>query len=158
MAGVHPGLFFMKLEEEIKQIKFLSPHQKAVLNLIFTASWLQARHQQFFKGYGITNQQFNILRILKGQHPKSLSAKEIKSRMLDQNSDVSRLLSRMLQKKLIQKQICSTDKRATDVFITEKGIQLLRQINKFQTALDSTLQLSEAEATVLSNLLDKSRG
>lgn len=148
----------MKLEEEIKQAKFVSPHQKAVLNLIFTASWLQTRHQQFFKSFDITNQQFNILRILKGQHPKSLSAKEIKSRMLDQNSDVSRLLARMLQKKLIQKQICSTDKRATDVFITDKGIELLGRINKFQSTLDSTLKLSEAEATTLSNLLDKCRG
>lgn len=148
----------MKIEEEIKQSKFVSAHQKAVLNLLFTASWLQARHQQFFKSYGITNQQFNILRILKGQHPKSLSAKEIKKRMLDQNSDVSRLLGRMLAKQLIQKETCRADKRASDVSITDKGIQLLSQLNKFQASLDSTLQLSEAEATALSNLLDKSRG
>lgn len=148
----------MKLEDEIKQSKFVSAHQKAVLNLLFTASWLQAKNNQFLKPFGITGSQFNILRILKGQHPKSLSAREIKSRMLDQNSDVSRLLSRMLQKKLIQKRVCATDKRATDVFITEKGIELLGRINKFQHALDSTLQLSDEEAVTLSNLLDKSRG
>ncbi|MCK6617762.1 MAG: MarR family transcriptional regulator [Cyclobacteriaceae bacterium] len=148
----------MKIEDEIKQTKFVSPHQKAVLNLLFTASWLQARHQQFFKSFGITTQQFNILRILKGQHPKSLSAKEIKSRMLDQNSDVSRILSRMVAKKLIQKQTCPADKRAADIFITEQGIELLSRVNKYQQNLDTTLQLSESEATTLSNLLDKSRG
>jgi DNA-binding MarR family transcriptional regulator len=148
----------MKIEEEIKQTKFFSAHQKAVLNLLFTASWLQAKHQQFFKAYGITSHQFNILRILKGQHPKSLSAKEIKSRMLDQNSDVSRLLSRLLDKKLIQKKTCPADKRAADVFITHKGIALLEQINKFQTSLDAILQLTDTEADALSHLLDKSRG
>jgi DNA-binding MarR family transcriptional regulator len=148
----------MKIEDEIKQTKFVSTHQKAVLNLLFTASWLQAKHQQFFKVYGLTSHQFNILRILKGQHPKSLSAKEIKSRMLDKNSDVSRLLSRLLDKGLIQKETCRADKRAADVFITDKGIALLEQINKFQRSLDATLQLPDAEAATLSNLLDKSRG
>lgn len=148
----------MKLEDEIKQSKFVSTHQKAVLNLLFTASWLQAKHQQFFKGYGITHQQFNILRILKGQYPKSISAKEIKSRMLDPNSDVSRLLSRLLAKGLIQKQTCTKDKRSTDVFIAEKGIRLLHEINKHQLQLDGSLKLTEEEATQLSNLLDKSRG
>jgi DNA-binding MarR family transcriptional regulator len=67
-----------------------------VINLLYTASWLQSKQQDFFKPYGITAQQFNILRILKGQHPKSISATEIKLRMLDKNSDVSRLLDRLL--------------------------------------------------------------
>ena len=148
----------MKIEDEIKQTKFSSPYQKAVLNLIFTTSWLEGRYQQFFKGFGITNQQFNILRILKGQHPKSISAKEIKSRMLDQNSDISRLLDRLFKKGLIQKQTCPNDKRATDVSISEKGINLLAEINKHQKILDTILELTEAEAQQLSDLLDKSRG
>src|SRR5687768_7809562 len=94
-AKKHPH---MKIEEEIRQTKFKSPHQKALLNLIFTANWLQNKQQEFFKPFGVTSQQFNILRILKGQHPNVLSGTEIKSRMLDKNSDVSRLLDRLILK------------------------------------------------------------
>src|SRR5688572_14068516 len=105
----------MKIEEEIKQPKFRDAWQKAVVNLLYTANWLQNKNQEFFKSYGITAQQFNILRILKGQHPASISATEIKSRMLDKNSDVSRLLDRLVTKQLVLKQLCPKDKRAFDV-------------------------------------------
>lgn len=148
----------MKIEDEIKQSKFKNPSQKAVINLIFTASWLQGRHQDFFKSFGLTNQQFNILRILKGQHPKSTSATEIKSRMLDKNSDVSRLLDRLAAKNLIRKQICPNDKRAADITITEAGLIILADLEKRQAEIDGVLNLSEEEANQLSNLLDKSRG
>jgi DNA-binding MarR family transcriptional regulator len=148
----------MKIEEEIKQPKFKSGHQKAVINLLYTASWLQGRQQDFFKPFNITPQQFNILRILKGQYPKSISGTEIKARMLDKNSDVSRLLDRLVAKNLISKQICPNDKRATDVSITEQGLELLRDLDKFQSQIDEVMSLTEEEALQLSNLLDKSRG
>ena len=148
----------MKIEEEIKQPRFKSGHQKALINLLYTASWLQGRQQDFFKPFKITPQQFNILRILKGQHPKSISGTEIKARMLDKNSDVSRLLDRLVAKNLISKQICPNDKRATDVSITEQGLELLRDLDKFQSQIDEVMSLTEDEALQLSNLLDKSRG
>lgn len=148
----------MKIEDEIKQPKFKDPFQKAVINLIFTASWLQSKHQDFFKTAGITNQQFNILRILKGQHPKSTSATEIKSRMLDRNSDVSRLLDRLVLKKFITKQVCPNDKRAADITITQDGLSILAELDKRQAEIDRVLNLTEEEAKQLSDLLDKSRG
>ncbi len=148
----------MKIEDEIKQPKFKSAYQKAVINLIFTTNWLQDQHQKFFKSIGITVQQFNILRILKGQHPKSISASEIKLRMLDKNSDVSRLLDRMAVKKLITKKTCPNDKRAADVSITSEGLAVLAAIEKKQNEINNILHISEAEATQLSNLLDKARG
>src|SRR5688500_11656104 len=148
----------MKIEEEIKQPKFKSGHQKALINLLYTASWLQGRQQDFFKPFKITPQQFNILRILKGQHPKSISATEIKLRMLDKNSDVSRLLDRLMAKNLITKRICPNDKRATDVNITEPGLELLKALEKYQNELDGVLSISPDEATHLSGLLDKCRG
>jgi DNA-binding MarR family transcriptional regulator len=148
----------MKIEDEIKQSKFKNPSQKAVINLIFTASWMQGKHQDFFKSVGLTNQQFNILRILKGQHPKSTSATEIKSRMLDKNSDVSRLLDRLAVKNLINKQTCPNDKRAADITITAAGLTILADLEKRQIEIDGVLNLSEDEANQLSNLLDKSRG
>lgn len=147
----------MRIEEEIKQKVFSSPQQKAVLNLLFTAGWLQARNNQFFKQFGITGAQFNILRILKGQHPNSLSVGEIKSRMLDRNSDMPRLLSRLLDKGLIEKHTCPNDKRASDVFISQAGIELLQRINRQQDVLDRMLNLSDKEAMLLSDLLDKAR-
>lgn len=152
---LHPP---MKIEEEIKQLKFKSSHQKAIINLLFTASWIQTQQQQFFKTFGITNQQFNILRILKGQYPNAISATEIKSRMLDKNSDVSRLLDRLTAKKLILKQTCPKDKRAADVSITQEGLDILAELDKKQKQIDTVLSLSEKEAEELSNLLDKGRG
>lgn len=148
----------MRIEEEIKQHNFISPYQKAVINLLFTANWVVNEQQNYFKPFGITGQQFNVLRILKGQHPKSISAKEIKSRMLDKNSDMSRLLDRLLSKKLIEKKSCDKDKRASDVFITETGLTLLNEISRKQKTIDQVLKLTEAEAVQLSDLLDKCRG
>lgn len=145
-----------RIEDEIRQSKFSSARQKAVVNLIYTSNWLQANQQEFFKGFGITGQQFNILRILKGQYPKTLSGTEIKGRMLDRNSDVSRLLDRLAAKKLITKNTCPNDKRAWDVMITDTGLALLKQIGKMERQ-DSMLCLTEDEAIALSDLLDKAR-
>ncbi len=148
----------MKIEEEIKQQKFKTPLQKAVLNLLYTTNWMQGKQKDIFKTFGITLQQFNILRILRGQHPNSTSATEIKSRMLDKNSDVSRLIDRLLAKKVITKRVSSNDKRAADVNLTEEGLELLKAIDKKQHQIDSVLVLSDDEALMLSDLLDKSRG
>ena len=152
-----PYCQIMKIEEEIKQSKFRNAQQKAIINLIYTTNWLSSKQQDFMKPYGITSQQFNILRILRGQHPKSISGTEIKSRMLDRNSDVSRLLDRLAAKDLITKNICPQDKRAVDVAITNEGMKLLQTIDKSAEEMDSLLDLTEEEATMFSNLLDKAR-
>lgn len=155
------GILFlstMRIEEEIKQNRFQGPKQKAIINLIFTTNWLLNQQQDFFKPFGITAQQFNILRILKGQHPNAISAREIRSRMLDKNSDVSRLLDRLIRKALVEKKICPSDKRASDVFITTGGLDLLKQLDERQREMDNFIQLSDEEATQLSDLLDKTRG
>jgi DNA-binding MarR family transcriptional regulator len=148
----------MKIEEEIKQPKFRDAYHKAVVNLIFTSNWLQSKNQDFFKSYGITAHQFNLLRILKGQHPNSISATEIKSRLLDKNSDVSRMLDRLISKNLILKRACPKDKRAFDVLITDEGLEVLKSMEKFLPQRDRILELSEEEAMQLSDLLDKCRG
>ena len=148
----------MKIEDEIKQSSFRTPLQKAGINLLFTYHWMINQQKDFFKPYGITTQQFNMLRILRGQYPKSISGADIKSRMLDKNSDVSRLLDRLLFKKLVAKSQSNTDKRAADVLITEKGLELLKQIDTRINSLDNILDgLTTDEAIQLSMLLDKSR-
>jgi DNA-binding MarR family transcriptional regulator len=149
----------MKIEDEIKQPKFRNAHQKAVINLLYTANWLIDKNNAFFKSYRITNQQFNILRILRGQHPTKISGTEIKNRMIDKNSDVSRLLDRLIVKKLIEKSQCPNDKRAADVIITQSGLDLLAEIDKKMDQTDNdVMNLSPQEAEQLSQLLDKSRG
>jgi DNA-binding MarR family transcriptional regulator len=148
----------MTIEEEIKQSKFKSPYQKAVLNLLFTANWIQNRQKELFEPFGITGQQYNILRILRGQHPKAIPAVDIKSRMLDKNSDVSRLLDRLKAKKLVRKNQCLNDKRASDITITESGLRLLEELDSAINNLDKKLLgLSSEDAHLLSDLLDKIR-
>jgi DNA-binding MarR family transcriptional regulator len=134
-------------------------HHKVAVNLLYTAAWLDDRNKNFFKEYGITNQQFNILRILRGQLPNKISGAEIKNRMLDKNSDVSRLLDRLVLKKLVTKNQCPKDKRAVDVLITEPGLALLKKIDGKMDKNDlAVFHLTKTEATQLSDLLDKCRG
>lgn len=129
------------------------------MNLIYTANWLQGLQQDFFKAYGITSSQFNILRILRGQHPNRISGTEIKARMLDKNSDIPRLLERLLKKKLISKMPCPKDKRAADIIITQDGLDLLVKIDVYiDQTQKANLHLSKEEAYQLSSLLDKCRG
>ncbi|NOS57441.1 MAG: MarR family transcriptional regulator [Cyclobacteriaceae bacterium] len=149
----------MKIEDEIQQPKFRNVHHKVAVNLLYTAAWLDDRNKNFFKEYGITNQQFNILRILRGQLPNKISGAEIKNRMLDKNSDVSRLLDRLILKKLVTKSQCPNDKRAADVLITEAGLDLLKKIDGKMDETDlAVFHLTKTEATQLSDLLDKCRG
>jgi DNA-binding MarR family transcriptional regulator len=149
----------MKIEDEIKQSRFKNAYQKVAVNLIYTANWLQGKQQDFFKDFGITSSQFNILRILRGQYPKKISGAEIKSRMLDKNSDIPRLLNRLIKKGLISKGQCPNDKRATDIMISEEGLGVLKQIdNKIDESQKNSIKLSQEEALQLSQLLDKCRG
>jgi DNA-binding MarR family transcriptional regulator len=149
----------MTIEEEIKQTKFRNGRQKASLNILYTANWLQSLHNDFFRSFGITNQQFNILRILRGQHPQTISGTAIRSRMLDQNSDVSRLVDRLVSKSLVVKNPSPCDKRSADILILDKGLQLLAKIDEKIEFLDGLLNaLTPEEALQLSAMLDKSRG
>jgi DNA-binding MarR family transcriptional regulator len=149
----------MKIEEEIKQTKFRNAHHKAIVNLFYTSAWLENKNKEFFKSFGVTVQQFNILRILRGQHPSRISGAEIKTRMIDKNSDISRLLDRLIAKNLVVKIQCPNDKRAADVGITEEGLTVLRQLDNQINQTDSkALKISSEEAIQLSDLLDKCRG
>jgi DNA-binding MarR family transcriptional regulator len=149
----------MNIEEEIRQETFRNEYQKSAINLIFTYGWLNNKQKNFFKKFNITSQQYNVLRILKGQFPDAISTSDIKSRMLDKNSDVSRIVDRLSNKELIYKNTCISDKRLVDVSITHQGLQLLSEIEIQILELDnlfSHLELEEAKE--LNRLLDKLRG
>lgn len=150
----------MKIEQEISQKKFRNAWQKSAINLLFTSSWLQLRMRDYMKGYGITPQQYNVLKILKGQFPNPVSTCVLRDRMLDKMSDVSRIIARLQEKELVGVQRASHDKRLVDIVISDKGMELLEKIDMNTDRMDGMLaeQLSAEEAETLSNLLDKLRG
>ena len=148
----------MKIEEEIQQKKFRNEYQKLAINLIYTYGWFHNRQRRFFSEYKITPQQYNVLRILKGQYPGAISTSEIRSRMLDKNSDASRIVDRLFSKDLVKKNTCTSDKRLVDVSISDTGLKLLSEIDHKTLELDnifSTLEVEEAEE--LNRILDKLR-
>ena len=151
----------MKISEEIKQVKpFRNENQKASVNLIFTGKWLFNLHNEFFKAYGLSVQQYNILKILNGQYPKSATVKTIRERMLDKMSDASRIVENLRKKEFITRELKADNRREVDVLITQKGIDLLKIIEeKDSKTLDGFLsKLSQNEKEQLNALLDKLRG
>lgn len=147
------------LEEDIKQGFFKSEYQKLAVNLIFTHGWLVSHQKQFFDKYNITGTQFNILRILRGQHPNPVSINLLKDRMLDKMSDASRLVERLRVKGYVDRNICKKDRRKSDVKITEEGLKLLKELDEIESDLEQFFtNLTAIEAIQLNNLLDKMRG
>jgi MarR family transcriptional regulator, 2-MHQ and catechol-resistance regulon repressor len=146
------------IEKDIHQKTFRNARQKAMINLLFTYGWAIERIKNFVSKEDITHQQYNILRILRGAHPKPLSTLQIRERMLDKMSDTSRIVDRLIVKDLVQKSTCTTDKRLVDVLITEKGQELLKRLDDVSSEMDAVMEnLSEEEAAQLSSLLDKLR-
>lgn len=148
----------MKLEDEIKQKSFRNEFHKLAVNLIYTHGWLSNKYNQAFKKFDLTSSQFNILRILRGQHPNSASVNLLKERMLDKMSDASRLVERLRKKGLVKRNICPNDRRKVDVIITDKGLKLLSEFDKLDNDLDKIFSnITEQEAKLLNNLMDKIR-
>lgn len=151
---IHP----VKLEEAIKQTKpFKCDYQKAVVNLIYTHNWVTADMKVFFKKFNITAKQYNILRILRGAQ-KPVSTLFIRERLLDNGSDVSRIVDRMLAKGLINKSTCANDKRLVDLEITEDGNKLVDQIQAEPDHLNNIFKnLNAKEIVQFNKLLNKIR-
>ena len=149
----------MEIGKEIKQSKFKNEYQKMLINILFTSGWLSAKHAYSLKPYGISTQQFNILRILRGQHPKPATVNLLIDRMLDKNSNASRLVEKLRIKKLVDRAVCPDDRRAVNVIITQKGLDLLEELDKLDLNLTKEMKnISEKEAAIISSLLDKLRG
>lgn len=148
----------MKLEDEIKQSHFKSPQQKLVINLLYTVNWLNTKFASNFRNTDITMQQFNVLRILRGQYPKHCNLKLIKERMLDKMSDASRITDKLLSKELIERQVCPDDRRQVNIIISKKGLSLLKELDFIDDeSLKYFQQLNQKEIQLLNDLLDKIR-
>jgi DNA-binding MarR family transcriptional regulator len=148
----------MKLEEEIKQTKFRNEYHKLAVNLIYSYGWFVNLQSEHFAKHNITANQFNILRILRGQYPQPASVNLLRERMLDKMCDASRLVERLRVKDLVKRETAKDDRRRVDVMITEKGLEILADIDMEQEKHDAILSsLSENEAKILNELLDKMR-
>jgi len=148
----------MQLEDEIKQEKFTTPEQKLNVNLIFTYYWLLDKLKGRLRPYGISMQQYNILRILRGQgdHPATINL--LKERMLDKSSDASRLVERLRVKDLVERIICPQDRRSVEIRISAKGLDLLKQIDANEHEFSGLSKaLNKDEITRLNELLDQLR-
>ena len=147
----------MSLETDIQQ-KFRNESQKAILNILYTSYFIQDKMNMLFKQYDITRQQYNVLRILRGQHPGHASVNLIRDRMLDKMSDASRIVERLRLKELVVRKSAEKDKRAVEVTITDSGLKLLAEmqdaVDKFESLLNT---LSDDETRQLNILLDKIR-
>lgn len=148
----------MRLEDEIKQSKFKSNADKAFVNLIFTGNWIGMKQKRYFRKYGISPQQYNVLRILRGQAGEPITILTIQERMLDRMSNASRLVDKLYLKGLVDRTENKMDRRQVDIIISNDGTELLKKIDKEMKLFQSELMnLTEEESQQLSNLLDKMR-
>jgi DNA-binding MarR family transcriptional regulator len=149
----------MEIEKEIYNRKFENSHQKAVVNLLYTYGWITNLLRLLLNKHNVTLQQYNILRILRGQHPNPATINILKERMLDKMSDASRIVERLVQKDLVIRCVSDKDRRAVDILISQNGLDILQKLDT-EISLKAMLSnnISEEEASTLSGLLDKMRG
>lgn len=148
----------VKIEEEIQTRGFRNEYHKLHVNIIFSAWWLKSRLSASLKNFGLTPEQFNVLRIVRGQK-EELCVKDITSRMLERNSNTTRIIDKLETKGLVERRTSSHDRREIRILLTTKGAELLAAIDAEWDTLDPvSLPLSEPEAKTLNNLLDRMRG
>lgn len=148
----------VKLEEAIKSSKFKDEVHKAGLNILYTAWWLKTLMSRELKEYGLTHEQYNVLRILKGKHPDQACVRDIACRMIEKNSNVPRIIDRLEVKKLVKRNTSAEDKRETVVTLTPAGINMLEittaKVNKI---MEEYVDIDEECARQLNSLLEKVR-
>lgn len=149
----------MKIEDEIKQEKFKTEYQKLLVNILFTGHWIDRINSRLLRPFGISSQQLNVMRILRGQNGKPASIKLIQERMLDKMSNASRLVDKLMEKNLVRRTQSEEDRRQVNVLISNEGKNLLAKIDKVLEKYDEQFKhLSNDEAQQLNDLLDRLRG
>jgi len=148
----------MSIGKEVKQEKFANEFEKAAINILFTGSWLYNLNAARLKDHGITPEQFNVLRILRGSNPKPMMLADVTCRMIDKSSNATRLVEKLRQKGLVEREICEDNRRQVDISITAKGMTLLGKIDKQAQKWNEILgNITKTEALELNRILDKLR-
>lgn len=150
----------MRLEDEIKQTKpFKDEFQKLVLNINVTSSYLNTMFAEMLKPHGITPHQYNVLRILKGRFPESYCNQDITQRMIDKSSNATRIVDKLLEKKLVSRTEDKVDRRLVNIKITDKGLKLIETINMNSNVnQEALLSIGEENARLMNQWLDQMRG
>lgn len=147
-------------QEEIKS-EIKDERRKLILNILYTSNWIDKIYTPIFKKNTITNPQFNILRILKGSSPTPLSVGEIKERIMFKQTDITRMIDRLVEKDLVTRSLCKNNRRKMDVSISKTGEKLLNKINPEIEAAEKehfSKNISSEEAKEASIAIDKLRG
>lgn len=149
----------MKLEQAIQSTKFPSEIQKAAINVLYTAWWLKTVMSQGLKEFGLTHEQYNVLRILKGKHPEQMCVRNIACRMIERSSNVPRIVDRLELKKLVKRSTSAIDKRETVITLTQSGIAVLEASTQvIDKVMGDIIAVNPHEAQALNQLLEKMRG
>jgi DNA-binding MarR family transcriptional regulator len=149
----------MSIEKVIRQKQFKNEFVKAEINILYTAGWIENFSNKFFKRFDISMQQYNVLRILRGQYPQPVMLSTITERMIDRMSNATRLVEKLRQKNLVSRELNPDNRRQVDILITEEGLHLLKQIEKEFSFIESKFKnITEEEAKELNRILDKMRG
>src|SRR3954469_168621 len=155
---VYTYICIVKLEEAIKSNKFKNEVHKAGLNILYTAWWLKTMTSKELKKYGLTSEQFNVLRILKGKHPEQMCVRDVASRMIEKNSNVPRIIDRLELKKFVKRSTSPSDKRETAISLTEAGVNILEiATSKVNKVFEDTISMNESSGGTLNKLLEEIR-
>lgn len=156
---MHVLLCYMGLEQDLRQERFDNVYEKMVVNILFTGSWLSNLNASRLKPFGLTPEQYNVLRILRGSHPKPMMLADITSRMIDRNSNATRLVEKLKSKGFVNREICETNRRQVDISITESGLNVLAKIDEgLDQWLENLKTIPQSEVEELNSVLDKLRG
>ncbi len=145
----------MKLEQAIQSTNFKNENHKAVLNVMYTAWWLKTIMSRELKQFGLTHEQYNVLRILRGKSPNDMCVKDIAGRMIEKSSNVPRIIDRLVLKKLVKRTTDANDKRHTVMSLTAAGLNILElSTQRINSVFDQHVKLNESDATKLNELLE----
>lgn len=150
---------FMSLEQSISQSKFDSEQEKLMINVIYSANLLNLITSRLFKPYDLSPQQYNVLRILRGQKGKSIALMDIEHRMLDKSSNVSRLVDKLISKDLVNRSVSSKDRRRIEIIITSRGKSVLKEIDVILADMNSNIKviISDDNAKQTNRILNQLR-
>jgi DNA-binding MarR family transcriptional regulator len=143
------------LESVLQTTRFRNETHKASLNILYTAWWLKTSMSRELKSFGLTHEQYNVMRILKGKAPEKMCVKDIAGRMIEKNSNVPRIIDRLVAKKLVRRQSATDDKRHTVMQLTDSGIRLLEQATiQIENLMKSLLTISDKQALQINQLME----
>jgi DNA-binding MarR family transcriptional regulator len=149
----------MKIEDEIKSTVKLPIYRKVILNLLFTQNVIKERFNEIRLPFDLSGEQYNVLRILRGQKGNPVNMCDIQERMIAKSSNTTRLIDKLLLKDLVTRKVCPDNRRKIEVSITEKGLQMLEDLDPKTDELEQLFasNLNPDELEQLNELLEKLR-